>query len=86
MLYEDVDTEEEFKLGYSEVSGCEFNVTEKDKMRMRLYRLYLDLIVYVESYRYGDNYGRRVREIMINNIEIALDSLLTKVLLPFAYQ
>lgn len=74
-LYDDVDKEEEFKSGYEEVSGCEFKVTEKDKVRMRLYRLYLDLIVYVESYRYDEGYGRRVREIMIKNIEKALDIL-----------
>lgn len=74
-LYDDVDSEEELKCGYSEVSGCELKVNEKDKVRMRLYRLYLDLIVYVESYRYDEGYGRRVREIMIKNIEKALDIL-----------
>lgn len=74
-LYDDVDKEEEFKQGYSEVSGVELSVTEKDKVRMRLYRLYLDLIVYVESYRYDEGYGRRVREIMIKNIEKSLDIL-----------
>lgn len=74
-LYEDVDTEEEFKLGYTEVSGCEFKVTESDKIRIGLYRLYLELIIYVESYRYGENYGRRVRDKMMKNIEASLDNL-----------
>ena len=77
-LYEDVDNEEDLKRGYSEGTGCEFIVTEKDKLRMRLYRLYLTLIIYVESYRYAEGYGRRVREIMGEKIEEALEFLMNR--------
>lgn len=75
--YKDVRQEKEFQKGYETVTRQPFVVTEEDGVRMELYRLYLDLIVYVESYRYDEKYGQAVRKTMIKTIEDRIDKLET---------
>lgn len=53
-LYNDVSEEKEFMEGYSEITGKPLVVTQSNWIRMNLYRLYLEVIVYVEAYRYSD--------------------------------
>jgi len=73
-LYKDVRDEKEFQKGYSEVTGRPFKVTKNDCIRMKLYQLYLDLILYVESYRY-DKSKRRNQERMRNKICMEVEAL-----------
>ena len=51
-LYEDVEKEPEFLMGYERALGRPFAVTENDRFRMNLYRLYMALLCTVETYRY----------------------------------
>lgn len=66
-LYKNVRDEKEFQKGYSEITKRPFEVTENDGVRMKLYQLYLDLILYIESYRY-DGIQRNHQEKMKNKI------------------
>lgn len=68
-LYKDVQQELDFQKGYMEVSGKPFVITEEDCVRMELYGLYLDVILFVESYRYDEKYGQAVRKNMGEKIE-----------------
>jgi len=60
MLFSDVEKEDEFCRGYGEISGQALVVTEDDRVRMDLYRLYLWIIMLVETYRFNKIYGGMV--------------------------
>lgn len=55
-LFEDVEREPDFRAGYEEASGRPLIVTEDDRVRMELYRLYMAAILVVEAYRYNRPY------------------------------
>lgn len=56
-LFKDVEREPEFCGGYASVSGKPLAVSEGDRIRMDLYRLYMAVILVAESYRYNDAYA-----------------------------
>ena len=59
-IYTDISQEAQFIEGYRSI--CEsFKVTEHDKERMTLYRLYMNVILAVETYRYDANYGKMIQ-------------------------
>lgn len=51
-LFQDVEKEPEFEEGYRTVSGGAILVGEEERIRMDLYRLYMAVIMCVETYRY----------------------------------
>lgn len=53
-LFDDVEKEPEFCKGYSETVGHEICVGEPERIRMDLYRLYMLMILFVETYRYEE--------------------------------
>ena len=57
MLFNDVEKEMEFQEGYSEISGKPFAVSANDRIRMDFYRLYMALIMSVETYRFNRVYA-----------------------------
>ena len=50
-------------------------MTDKDRMRMGLYRLYLDVIVYVEAYRYEEGWRNGVQRSMGKKIREGLEQI-----------
>lgn len=51
-LFKNVEEEPEFRKGYEAAMGVPLTVTENDRIRMDLYRLYMALLCTVETYRY----------------------------------
>jgi len=60
-LFDDVEREPEFIAGYEEASGRILTFTENDRVRMDLYRLYMAVIMCVETYRFDKAYALAVR-------------------------
>ncbi len=60
-IFSDVENEPEFVEGYEEITGSKFTVSENDRIRMNLYRLYMAIILNVETYRYGRAYRNAVK-------------------------
>ena len=60
-LFDDVEKEPEFCEGYNEAAGHEIWIGEPERIRMDLYRLYMFVILFVETYRYEEEVaeGRR---------------------------
>lgn len=75
MLFENVEQEFEFQKGYSEISGVPFLVTDNDRIRMNLYRLYMSVILFVESYRYEEQYAAMVKKHLIKGIHQLIGQL-----------
>lgn len=75
MLFENVEQESDFQKGYSEISGTPFLITDDDRIRMNLYRLYMSVILYVESYRYDEQYAATVKNDVIKDIHRLLEQL-----------
>lgn len=71
-IYEDIETESAFIDGYSEEAGSKLEISYNDKIRMKLYRIYMDLLLAIETYRFDDAYRKHVLE----NIKIELPQLL----------
>ncbi len=67
-LFEDVEEEPDFQRGYSEISQAPFEITEADRIRMNLYRLYMSVILFVESYRYEEAYAAGIKGHMTKRI------------------
>lgn len=61
MIFEDVEQEPEFIAGYESVTGKALVITPDDRIRMNLYRLYMAIIISVETYRYNFAYGKVVQ-------------------------
>lgn len=75
MLFEDVEQEPDFQKGYSEISERPFLITDGDRIRMNLYRLYMSVILFVESYRYEEEYAAMVKSHVIKGIYRLLEQL-----------
>ena len=67
--------EPDFQKGYSEISGSPFVITDHDRIRMMLYRLYMSVILFVESYRYDEQYAAMVKRHVIKGIRQLLGQL-----------
>ena len=57
MIYDDVLKEVSFQEGYSMQNNKPLKFTDEDKCRMFLYRIYMSLILAIESYRYNKIYA-----------------------------
>lgn len=75
MLFENVEQEFDFQQGYSEISETPFLITDDDRVRMNLYRLYMFVILFVESYRYDEQYAAMVKNHVIKGIYQLLEQL-----------
>ena len=51
------------------VHGCIILITDNDRIRMKLYRLYMSVILFVESYRYDEQYAAMVKNHGIKGID-----------------
>ncbi len=74
-LFQDVEQEPFFCKGYSEVSGASLVITDSDRKRMDFYRLYMQIILYVEAYRYPDEVCSRQRESAARRINNLLEKI-----------
>lgn len=71
MIFKDVEQEPEFLIGYESITGKALVITPDDRLRMNLYRLYMAIILNVETYRYNFAYAKAVQlysKKQINNI------------------
>lgn len=75
MLFDDVNAEPEFCAGYSDVSGKTLAITTNDKIRMDMYRLYMALIMHVETYRYNTVYAVGIKKYTNSQIKTLLKKL-----------
>ena len=74
-IFWDVEQEADFCAGYSEVSSSPLTVTEDDRIRMNLYRLYMAVILYVETYRYDPEYAAHAQGFSMKYILSMLEKL-----------
>ncbi|NQX47996.1 aminoglycoside phosphotransferase family protein [Paenibacillus tritici] len=58
MLFKDVRNEKQFWHAYSRSFNKALEITREDYLRMQLYKLYIFLIMSIETYRYGKVYGK----------------------------
>lgn len=70
MIFDDVEKEDAFRKGY----GKPIILDEKALVRMDLYRLYLLVIMYVETYRYEEDYALQTK----NWLKAEMDQLMAK--------
>lgn len=70
MIFDDVEKEDAFRKGY----GKNVVLDEKALVRMDLYRLYLLVIMYVETYRYEEDYAQQTK----NWLKEEMDKLMEK--------
>lgn len=78
-LYKDAAEEPEFQRGYERVSGRSFEVTEHDRIRMDLYRLYMELLCTVETYRYEPEEAEKRKNRGLRNVRGLVEKLEGKV-------
>jgi len=52
MIFDDVEQEREFIKGYEEQQQRPLSIGKSERIRMNLYKLYLALIIHIETYRY----------------------------------
>lgn len=72
MVYDDVEKEKSFQEGYSGFTGKRFEVTENDRLRMDLYRIYMSLILGIETYRFDQAYAGQVLDYVKSQISSCL--------------
>ncbi len=75
MLFDNVEDEPDFRKGYSEISIVPLKITDNDRIRMNLYRLYMAVILFVESYRYDEDYAEMIKGHLNKNIAYLLEEL-----------
>lgn len=75
MLFDNVEDEPDFRKGYSEISNVPLKITDNDRIRMNLYRLYMAVILFVESYRYDEDYAEMIKGHLNKNIAHLLEEL-----------
>ncbi len=75
MLFDDVEQEPDFIAGYEEVAGQKLTITHNDRTRMDWYRLYMAVIMCVETYRYGKAYAFAVQSYCRGKIKKLLAKL-----------
>jgi fructosamine-3-kinase len=61
MIYDNVLKEASFQKGYSKQNNKPLKFTNEDKCRMLLYRIYMSLILAIESYRFSKIYAFIIR-------------------------
>ena len=76
-IFDDVGQEPDFRRGYAAVSGEPFAVSPDDRRRMRLYRFYMTLLLYIESYRYGPEAAESIRRTVGETLAGMLDTIET---------
>ena len=74
-IFDDVGQEPDFQRGYAAVSGEPFAVSPDDRKRMRLYRFYMTLLLYIESYRYGPEAAESIRRTVGEALAGMLDAI-----------
>lgn len=74
-IYKDVEQEPEFIRGYESKTCAKLVIGESERTRMMLYRLYLNVILFTESYRYGRVFAYLTRLYAKANINKLLKSL-----------
>ena len=74
-IFDDVEQEPDFQRGYVSVSGEPFIVTPDDRRRMNLYRFYMTLLLYIESYRYGEEAAVKIRAHIGRQVEKMLEQI-----------
>lgn len=74
-LFEDVEKEPDFINGYAEASGAKLVITDADRIRTDLYRLYMAIILGVETYRYNPAYASMVKMYSRSRIKKLLSRL-----------
>ncbi|SDY20843.1 Fructosamine-3-kinase [Evansella caseinilytica] len=75
MLFSDVEKEQDFCTGYSEISGLPVTIGEDDRVRMNLYRLYMAVIMMVETYRYNKAYAMMAKSYFKGQINKLIQKL-----------
>lgn len=73
-IYSDINVEKQFIEGYLS-ENQNFQIIPKDNERMQLYRLYMAVILAVETYRYNFIYGAMVKAYSKQNINKILKEL-----------
>lgn len=68
-ILRDIEEEPEFRKGYEKAVGKPLIVTENDRIRMNLYRLYMALLCTVETYRYEPVQAEKMRNSLIRKVE-----------------
>ena len=68
-ILKDVEEEPEFRKGYEKAVGRSLVVTENDRIRMNLYRLYMALLCTVETYRYEPVQAEKMRNSLMRKVE-----------------
>lgn len=71
MIFDDVRKEDALLQGY----GAPLTFNESTGIRMNLYRLYLTVIMYVETYRYEEDYAAQVKASLDSQIQALLQVL-----------
>lgn len=74
-LFTNVENEPEFCEGYRTISGKPLTVSDDDRTRMNLYRLYMAVILIAESYRYNYVYAWWMRNLCTGQIHRLLKTL-----------
>ncbi|MFW2504171.1 phosphotransferase family protein [Clostridium diolis] len=69
MIYSDVLKEVSFQKGYSKKNNKYIHFSKEDKCRMFLYRIYMSLILAIESYRYGKIYAYIIKKYSKSSIK-----------------
>ncbi len=73
-LLENVESEQEFLEGYAQIRGS-LHFSEDDRIRMDLYRLYMQIILFVEAYRFDEAYAENVRRRSGRKMEVLQEKL-----------
>ena len=60
LIYDDIEKEKEFLDGYSEVTGKKIVICQEDKIRMDLYRIYMNLVLGIETFKFEGDYAQQV--------------------------
>lgn len=74
-LFTNVENEPEFCEGYRTISGKPLTVSDDDRTRMNLYRLYMAVILIAESYRYNSAYAWWMRNLCTGQVHRLLKAL-----------
>lgn len=75
MVYKDVRNQADFIKGYESVRGSSLTFGAHEKVRMNLYKLYLNTIMFVETYRYNRLYAKLIERYCITNIKKLLKQI-----------
>lgn len=74
-IFDNVEEEADFIEGYESVSKEKLQFTQNTRIRMNLYRLYMALLCAVETYRYEEALGNKLRSSYICKVNRLLEKL-----------